>query len=163
MSYSVKTVCALVSIIGVAAIMGLSLRQPTTEDIDSRPSHQLTVLWNDAVMPDQELEDQLKLSLQRNYAKDAVADDVIDGRLTLFEAAARFRTINESNTQAVHWLTSYPYRNQPYELALCRSVIRRVEVELRSRGSGPEDDTVARLEAELAEHLKRHRRLPLPD
>jgi hypothetical protein len=163
MRYPVKTVCALVPVIGVAGITALSLRQPPAEETDRRPSPKPTVLWNDAVIQNQKLEDQLKLVLQRNDAKDAVATEVIDGRLNLFEAAARFRTINKSNPQAEQWLTGYPYRDQPYELALCRSVIRRVEVELRSRASGPEDDTVARIEAELAEHLKRHGRVRLPD
>jgi hypothetical protein len=163
MRFPVKTLCALPAAIGVAAIMGLGLRQPVAEDADKGASPRSTVLCNDDVIRGQELDDQLKQVLLRSDAKDAVAADVIDGRLTLFEAAARFRDLNESNPQAEQWLTGQPHRDQPYATALCRSVIRRVEVELRARGSKPDDDIVARLEAQLAEHLKRRGSVQLPE
>ena len=163
MRYPVKAVCALVSIIGVAAIIALHVRYPATEETDNRTLPESSVPWNDAMLMGQELEDQTKCAHERCLAKDEVVIEVIAGRLSLFEAAARFRKINESNSQAEYWLTRYPYRDQPYELALCRSVIRRVELELESRGTGPEDDTVPHLEAELAEHLRRHGRVLLPD
>ena len=159
----VKAVCALVSIIGVAAIIALHFRHPSPEEADNRTLLEPVVPWNDAVILGQELEDQAKCAHERCLAKDAVAIDVIAGHLTLFEAAARFRAINESNSQAEYWLTRYPFRGQPYELALCHSVIRRVELELEARALGAEDNTVDRLEAELAEHLRRHGRVSLPD
>jgi len=163
MRYPVKTVCALVSIIGLAAIVALHFRHPSPEEADNRTLLEPVVPWNDAVILGQELEDQAKCAHQRCVAKDALALEVIAGRLTLFEAAAKFRTINKSNPQAEHWLSRYQYRDEPYELALCRSVIRRVELELEARALGAEDNTVDRLEAELAEHLRRHGRVSLPD
>jgi len=163
MRYAVKAVCALVSIIGVAAIIAMYLRQPDPNMIDNSKLPESMSQLQNALMLGQELEDQSKLVVQRCDAKDIVVADVIAGRLTLIEAAVRFRKINESNPQAEHWLTKYPYRNQPYELALCRSVIQRVELELEARGTGRELGIVARLEAELAEHLQRHGRVSLTD
>jgi hypothetical protein len=163
MRYPVRTVCALVSIIGVAAILALTARHPSTELTDNQVMPESFGHWNDAVIQGQKFENQSKRAQERCIAKDEVAVEVLAGRLTLFEAAARFRGINESNPQAERWLTSIPYRDEPYELALCHSVIRRVELELESRGSGPEDDTLNRLESELAQHLQRHGRVCLPD
>ena len=163
MRYPVRAAWALVSIIGVATIMALYLRHPAADETDNCVMPEPVVQWNGAVMRGQELEDQTRRARERNDAKDAVVIDVITGRLNLFEAAARFRNINDSNPQAEHWLTSFPYHGQPYELALCRSVIRRVELELESRGTGAEETFVARLQAELAEHLRRHGRVYLPN
>ena len=163
MRYAIRTVCPLASILGVAAIMVLYFRHPAAEVTENRMLPGRIGEWYTAMIQAQDLEAQSKRVQQRYDAKNAVVADVIAGRLTLFEAAARFRKLNASNPQAEHWL-GYQFRDQPYELALCRSIIHRVDLELRSRrASGPEDGTVARLEAELAEHLKRHRRLPLPD
>jgi hypothetical protein len=153
----------LASIVGVAAIVALMFRHSASEETVNRMLPGPIGQWYVAVTHQQELEDEVKRVQQRCDAKIAVVADVIAGRLTLFEAAARFRGLNASNPQAEYWLTTYAYPDQPYELALCRSVIDRVAVKLRSQASGEPDDTVARLEAELAEHLNRHGRICLPD
>jgi hypothetical protein len=163
MRFPVKAFYALTPVIGVAAITGLGLRQPAADFAEVGSSRRPALLWNDDVVRGQELDDQLKQVLLRSDAKDAVVADLIDGRLTLFEAAARFRAVNESNPQAEQWLTGFPLGDQPYETALCRSVIRRVEVELRPRGSKLGHGIVARLEAQLADHLKRHGSVRLPE
>jgi hypothetical protein len=118
--------------------------------------------WQNAVIEGQELDDQVRRVRRRCDAKDAVVADVINGRLTLLEAAARFRTLDASNPRAAYWLAHH-YRDQQYELALCHSIIHRVKLELRSRGSGLEDATVTRLKSELAEHLQRHGQVCLTD
>jgi hypothetical protein len=153
----------LVSIIGVTAILALTARNPSTVLTDNQVMPESFGHWNDAVIQGQEIENQTRRAQERCIAKDDAAMEVLAGRLTLFEAAARFRTINESNPQAEHWLTSFLYRDEPYELALCHSVIRRVQLELESRGSGPEDDTLNRLKSELAQHLQRHGGVCLPE
>jgi hypothetical protein len=156
------TVCPLASILGVAAIMAFYFRHPAAEETNNHMLPGRVGEWYVAMIQAQDLEVQAKLVQQRCDAKNAVVADVIAGRLTLLEAAARFRSLNASCPQAKQWL-SYKFRDQSYELALCRSIINRVEVELRSRASQQEYDTVARLESELAEHLQRHGRICLPD
>jgi hypothetical protein len=163
MHSTLRVVCALVSTFGIAAIVALNLRHVRTEDTDNSTPPELASPWHDPVIRGQELENQTKLVMQRSAAKDAVVADVIDGRLTLLEAAAKFRAINASSPRAEHWLTSYQYPDQPYDLALCRSVIERVELQLHAQSSGQREGPVARLETELAEHLRRHGRVCLPD
>jgi len=162
MRYTMRTVCPLASILGVAAIVAFCFWHSATEEPGNRVFPGLVGQWYVAVIQEKEIKDEVKRVQRRWDAKVAVVADVIAGRLTLFEAAARFRNLNASCPQAEHWL-SFQFGDQPYELALCRSVIQRVELELRSRASGQEDGTVARLETELTEHLQRHGRVCLPD
>jgi hypothetical protein len=157
-----KAVCPLALIVGVAAMMSVYSRHPAADETDYHILPGPVGPWQDAVIHGQELEDQVKRVQERCHAKDAVVTDLIAGRLTLFEAAARFRNLNSSNPQAEQWL-GYQYPDQPYELGLCRSIIHRVELELGSRASGQEDGIVARLETELAKHLQRHGRVCLTD
>jgi len=162
MRNTMKTVWPLASILGVAAIVAFSFRHPGAKRSDSRPLPGRIGEWYAEIIEAQDLEIQAELARKRCKAKDAVVADVIAGRVTLFEAAARFRDLNASNPLAAHWL-GYQYRDQPYELSLCRSIIHRVELELHSRASGQVDGTVARLESELTEHLRCHGRVRLLD
>src|SRR5262245_33941131 len=113
---------------GVAGIMAVELRRSGAAETDDRAWPEFMILWKDAVNRGQEIADQTERVCERCVAKGAVVNDLIAGRLTLFEAAAKFRAINKSNPQAEHWLTSYLYPDQPYDLALCRSVIQGVEL-----------------------------------
>ena len=163
MRYSVKAACILVSGLAFAAIMISCFRHSAREDPDYRILPQSELPWHNAVIQGQKLDDQVKRVQQRCDAKDAVVAEVITGRLTLFQAAARFRNIIGSDHQAKYWLTAYAYPDQPYELALCYSVIDRVAMELRSRASGQDDGTVNRLKAELCDQLQRYGQVCLPD
>jgi hypothetical protein len=161
MRSTLRVVYALVPAIGVAAIVALNSPHSRTEEDPTMAEPSCP--WHEPVIHGQELENQTKRVMQRSAVKDAVVAEVIAGRTTLFEAAANFRSINASSPRAEHWLTTYQYPDQPYDLALCRSVIGRVERALHSHSPGEGDDIVARLEAELAEHLRRHGRVCLPD
>jgi hypothetical protein len=90
--------------------------------------------------------------IQKNLeAKDEVAREVIAGRMTLAEAAARFRTIDASRPPhlPVH-LDVVPGSSD--EERICRQVIAYVENNLEGR---PDRDAVlARLEADLRRHLE---------
>ena len=145
MRSTLRVVYALVPAIGVAAIVALNSRHPSMEEGENATMAEPACPWREPVILGQELENQTKRVMQRSAAKDAVIADVIAGRITLFEAAAKFRSINASCPRAEHWLTSYQYPNQPYDLALCRSVIERVERAFHSHAPGEEDDFVARL------------------
>ena len=82
--------------------------------------------------------------------KDQVARAVIDGRLTLVEAVARFRAINASRPANLPVrLDQYPGKTD--EERVCREVISYVETRLPDQ---PETSAIlARLESELQAHL----------
>jgi hypothetical protein len=166
MSSFMKIVRPLAALGCVTVILTLCCRRPdgdtpATGRMDCRSLPQPVVEWHDAVQRGQELEDRMSLALRRCGAKEAAVADVIAGRLTLLEAAAEFRDLNAQIPQAKHWL-AHQYPDQPYELALCRSIIRRVGLELRPRMPEQAEILIARLEAELAEHIHRHGRVCLP-
>jgi hypothetical protein len=89
-------------------------------------------------------------SIRRIQAKVQIADEVVAGRLTLLEAARRYRPLQESAPGGLRYLLrKYPGATE--QEVLCRNVITF------ARGTPsmqPERATVvARLEAELAEYL----------
>jgi hypothetical protein len=82
--------------------------------------------------------------------KDQVARAVIDGRLTLVEAAARFRAINASRPANLPvCLDQYPGKTD--EERVCREVIGYVETRLPEQPGT--SAFLARLESELEAHL----------
>jgi hypothetical protein len=109
----------------------------------------------------QQLDDQLKLSMQRHEAKESIIAEVIAGRLTLLEAAAQFRDLDARWPSAKHWLEQR-FPSMSFELALCRRIIEQVRDELRLRAPDQVKCVVSRLEEELAEHLRRHGKICLP-
>jgi hypothetical protein len=109
----------------------------------------------------QQLDDQLKRSIQRHEAKEAIFADVIAGRCTLVEAAARFRDLNAPWPMARHWLEQR-FPGMSYELALCRQIIEDARDELLRRTPDGVESVVSRLQAELADHLHRHGNICLP-
>jgi hypothetical protein len=103
--------------------------------------------------------------LRRILAKQSVIRQLIDGQLTLFEAAALFGRLNQMGESSEPQVDLHPGASKGEKL--CRQVIRWV------RGSLPQskapdlqseaDAFVAELEAELAEHLAQHGTVVLPE
>jgi hypothetical protein len=97
---------------------------------------------------------------RRSEAKQQVTDALIEGRLTLRQAAARFRDIDADLPP-----TGQPPRPPGYseEEWSCRQVITYVEGEfvVNRRAPALAQEWVARLEAELREQL-RHAGAPRP-
>jgi hypothetical protein len=118
-----------------------------------RPEQQqLTEPWPlTALDPDA---DEVRWTVRRHEAKRQVTCALIDGRLTLRQAAAQFRDINaDSPDTARHWRQSeYTAEEWPY-----RQVIAfvQVEFEVNRRAPAQAQAWVARLEAEMREHLRR--------
>jgi hypothetical protein len=92
---------------------------------------------------------QCLLALERLEAKKAIIGQLIDGRLHLIDAAARFRELARPANAAGAMMEAHG--NDEY---WCRSVIGWVCLAL---GERPEraDALAGRLEAELAAHLER--------
>ena len=82
----------------------------------------------------------------RQEAKWRVTAEVEAGRLSLWEAAARFRDLNAPDPVIVE-ATRLTWEGRPYEECLCRNVIRYVR-----RDGHP--DLADRLEKELGMRLK---------
>jgi hypothetical protein len=105
----------------------------------------------------EELQEKCKTSVARCFAKDAVAAKVLAGRLTLLEAAARFRDLDRGPPAFdwEHFRAGTP--NMSDEERHCREVINRVA------STWPDEAAVVvRLERELEKH-RRHGTLHLPE
>jgi hypothetical protein len=159
-----KTACCLFAAAGIVGLVASCRFTPSTDiapteqpDQDAQPS--LMAQVHASIEESRELDVQIEESIQRCKAKEDVVRDVIAGRLTLLEAAARFRDVNASWPKA-RAVLQQAYAGLPYELALCRQVIAYAEVELR--WSDQKDRVLRRLEAELEEHLRRYGKVCLP-
>jgi len=117
--------------------------------------------WHQKIDEGQQLDDNLERAMRRREAKEAIVAEVIADRLTLLEAAARFRDLNANWPRASHWLQQR-YPGVPYELALCRQIIDQVCIELRQWAPERRDRIVTRLEAEMQTHLESEAGLRIP-
>jgi WD40 repeat protein len=105
-------------------------------------------------------DEQCRAIRRRIEAKNRLAAEVIDGRLTLLEAAARFRDLDREPPPFDRDAFRCSYPGASDDELLCREVIFFVRVEQRRR-PGTDAGIVARLEAELNERLGRgNLRLP---
>jgi hypothetical protein len=99
---------------------------------------------------------------RRMAIKEAVVRQLIAGELTLREAAAWFKYVNErpagceTNYRAV-------FRGATAEESACRQVICWVKSELSGTAPGPAETIVRRLEAELQGQLECEGKVELPD
>jgi hypothetical protein len=101
-----------------------------------------------------EVSEDVRAVTDRIVRKQALAEEIIEGRMTLLEAAARFRALDEAPPR-FHWeqfRRGYPGAGD--EERHCREAIGFVRTWLEARGYEP-GSVVPRLEAELQEHLDR--------
>jgi hypothetical protein len=96
--------------------------------------------------------------------KDRLANELIDGRLTLFEAAAHFRRLNDGGSKFAAPLSMF-YPGDSEEERLCRQAISYAQHCLNQRrvGDRAADEFAARCEEELCRHKERHGAVVLPD
>jgi hypothetical protein len=106
--------------------------------------------------------DAIRQTMRREAEKDRVADDLISGRLTLFEAAALFRRWNAEGAAPPANVALY-YAGDSEEERVSRQVIRWAEVVMRQRYPEGADALTKRLEAELRRHKELHGTVVLPD
>jgi hypothetical protein len=99
--------------------------------------------------------------LRRLDARQQVADAVIDGRLGLLEAAARFRDLTPADEATRHCLQAV-YPGVSDNERFCRAVIGWVRGTVRERAPAEAHRRAARLEAELEGYLRRDGRVALP-
>jgi hypothetical protein len=94
-----------------------------------------------------------RMLMQRVKEKAILTKQVIEGQLSLLEAAARFESINNAFAASVSDYRYWPGTSEGEKL--CRQVIAWVASDLANRNR-LDDPLVARLQAELADHLKQH-------
>jgi hypothetical protein len=115
---------------------------------------------DDNLVPSESLAAQMKALLWCAETRRALATEVLAGRLTLPEAAAGFRAVDEVKRQYVP-LPAFDSLGQTEEERLCRRVLFFATDQLRQR---PDRETVlARLEGELNGLLGRYGGLQLPE
>jgi len=103
------------------------------------------------------------LAVQRRILeKNRVARELIDGRLTLVEAAAIFRRLNAMPPCSTALLANYCAGDSEAE-QLCRQVILWARALAGQQSPYLADVTVARLEEELWRHKARRGTVILPD
>jgi len=158
-----RRVLMAAAILGAAALclMSAACASATSEGPDSQTRPTALSELPQKIEEGQQLDDQLKRSIPRHEAKGMIVAEVIAGRCTLLEAAARFRDLNATWPKAGHWLEQR-FPGVSYELALCRQIIDDVRDELRHRAPDRVESVVSRLQAELADHLHRHGNICLP-
>ena len=101
--------------------------------------------------------------LRRALEKDRLAGEVIEGRLSLVDAAARYRDLDEQPPPFSWSNFRSAYPGDSDDERHCRAVIVFVRAELASR-PGADPAVVGRLEAELHDLLNRGEiRLPRPE
>jgi hypothetical protein len=111
---------------------------------------------------DEQLARERQAVTERLHIKGMVLEELLSGELTLFEAAAEFRSLDEA-PRAWHNL-DYPRPGHDDGERWCRLVIDWAEVDVRFSYSPTRADVVCRrLERELREHLQRHGTVKLPD
>jgi hypothetical protein len=102
---------------------------------------------------DPSVEDELRLAERRWQAKQQVICALLEGRLTLRQAAAQFRDIDVGIPLKAQAQRPPQFNEEKWA---CRQVIAFVHGELAGIRQAPAQaqEWVARLEAELREHLK---------
>ena len=113
---------------------------------------------------DLSLEDDWKFPAiaRRIQEKDRIAGELIDGRLTLFEAAARFGRLN-AEPPAPPLALSLFYPSDSEEERLCRQVIAWASRRLEKSDPDRANDLAGACEEELRRHKERHGTVVLPD
>jgi hypothetical protein len=102
---------------------------------------------------DEQLDEALQATQRRTVAKAELAQEAAAGRLTLFEAAARFRDLDAGVTEDYRCGWRHLAEGASDEERYCRQVIGYARLALRDRSDGPA--LLDRLRAQLDEALAR--------
>jgi hypothetical protein len=135
---------------GTAIAFGMAVQQPEW-------AHQLGFKgqWGDQ---DQEFfppDEVNQVIVQRIHEKEHITKDLLDGRLTLFEAATAFLRVDRQNPNA----TVHPqYVGFSKEEAACREVIQWARQYVQDRSP----DAAARIIAHFEEELRRQKEQDKP-
>jgi hypothetical protein len=113
--------------------------------IDIETAHQTRV----------KLDHQNAVVLQRCAAKAIIIRDLIEGRLTLVQAAGGFHDLNRANPDVPNSIELDPFPDASEGESLCRQVISWVKAERGGNRSPQASSVIQDLEAQLQDLLKR--------
>lgn len=153
--FALAVVLPLVLLTGIAfadptLVAGLGLRLWDDDDSDPAPSLRRERQRAERLARDDDV------ALRRVLAKNRVTVELIEGRLTLLQAAAWFRHLNgETGGTPVRSGDNRPEETEGEHF--CRLVLGWARNELKSRPESPAREVFARLEGELAAELARGR------
>jgi len=134
---------------------------PSAEDAGPHPRPVTLGEYLEGLALSTDLQARLESTQRRVQARDAVVTELLAGRLTLLEAAARFGELNAGMPETRdRVMRAYP--GAPYRVALCRQVIEQARSVLLVRAPEQVERVVARLEAELQAHMECEAGLRLP-
>ena len=146
----------------LAALLGRSRCDlPLAEQLDDCALPAPLRVFHEEIELSQDLDEKLRGVVGRAAAREEIVARLLAGELTLFEAATRFRDLNAAAPEVTRNLQQR-FPDLAPDHAVCRQVITFVEEELRRRAPERATAVVARLEDELAEHLRQHGRVCLP-
>jgi hypothetical protein len=152
-----------VSVLGLVGttLLGVAWAQPDFLNIgalaESRERQSL------ANQRQQVLDRRYETAVQRTHAKQVIIDELLAGRLTLLEAARRFKNLNESPiTCQDDYRSRFPGRCDGEKV--CRQVLAWVDTALQQYPPDQARAVAQRFEDDLQKHLQRHGDLVvLPD
>jgi hypothetical protein len=144
------------TIVAVAVVAALC--QPEWAEELGLQSGVWRLMWPSEQMTAERLAEGNQTVLRRREAKKQIAWNLVDGRVTLFEAAAAFR----------HWNNEYPQLTVPSEPGdsaeerLCRQVIEWVRKTVPERDPEGVEHYCEPLEEQLRRHKEQYGKVILP-
>jgi hypothetical protein len=121
----------------------------------------LRVILN-AQLRETEILNNEEIVRRRLRAKHEITCELLEGRLSLFEAAARFGKLEEQTSEYIGYSRD-PHPGETVEERLCRQVIMWANQEAAVRPYGEPQLRVGRLQEELQEHIRQHSAVRLPE
>jgi hypothetical protein len=157
MANGLRLTCMTVTIIAVA--LAAALFRPEWAGDLALEKCSWRNAWPDSQGTNARIDRCRRAVARRSAAKRQITWDLIDGHLTLFEAAALFRRWNEE----------YPRLPDPFipgdsiEECLCRQVIEWAQLELQERHPGAIDQFCVSFEEELRRRKVEYGKVILPN
>jgi hypothetical protein len=152
---------AALLIAGAAGLVYFGADTGSPRDSDSNSPSIAECLLGDKSPTDEETERRQQILLERNVVKDRAVRNLLAGRLTLLQAAAQFRDVDEA--LPVTWVPQIAATGPAEGERLCRKVIAMAKGWMEECVPAQAAAETARLEAELERHRGADGTVRLPD
>jgi hypothetical protein len=138
-------------------LLAALLQPELANDVGLKPWSPAMIAWQRQSTEPDPLVRVVDLRFQK---KQHIIDELVAGRLTLFEAAALFNHLNHEHpvSLAAPW-----FPGDSEEERVCRQVIHGVRARLLSSSPENAHEWVAALEEDLRQHKECHRKVILPN
>jgi hypothetical protein len=147
----------MVGVVLTVALAAALLRPEWARDLGLPPCPRTATV--NAPPPESEVLAMITAAQRRIEARSRIVTALLDGRITLFEAAAGFQRLNRESS--IPLLMNFPGDSQ--EERVCWQVIQWAQLELGKRTPDAAHDFSPRFEEELRRHKQRHGAVILPN